>query len=201
MGRTLRCLRFNRKLKKARTNRLSLSYGGANVNAEDAVNESLDTADGSPMTAHLDFDKLRALGFDVVKTNLGRGNMGEAKLRADEIEAMKAQGMAQQRAQALHVKLTSAPATFASSFYLADAGGMVRLIMHEPSVGDETTVRGAFVTTEEALLKLAEIAPQFVARMHEARADTTRAPAAPDAEITTVDAPQGDVVAAEPAVD
>ena len=126
--------------------------------------------------------------------------MGEAKLRADEIDQIKAQGMAQQRAQALHVKLTSAPATFASSFYLADAGGMVRLIMHEPSVGDETTVRGAFITTEEALLKLAEIAPQFVARMHEARA-ATKAPAAPDAAITTVDAPQGDVAAVEPVVD
>jgi hypothetical protein len=127
--------------------------------------------------------------------------MGEAKLRADEIKAMKAQGMAQQRVQALHVKLTSAPATFAPSFYLADAWGMVRLIMHEPSVGDETTVRGAFVTTEEALLKFAEIAPQFVAQMHEARAATAKAPAAPNAAITTVDAPQGDVAAVEPVVD
>ena len=133
--------------------------------------------------------------------------MGEAKLRADEIEAMKVQGMAQQRAQALHVKLTSAPATFASSFYLADAGGMVRLIMHEPSVGDETTVRGAFVTTEEALLKLAEIAPQFVARMHEARA-STKAPAeaknggdaSVDAGIITVDGQEAEVGAAVPVV-
>ena len=126
--------------------------------------------------------------------------MGEAKLREDEIAQVKAQAMARQQAQAMHARLMETPAVFAPSFYLADAAGMVRLIMHEPSVGDETTVRGSFVTTEEALLKLAEIAPQFVARMREARA-ATKAPAAPDAAITTVDAPQGDVAAVEPVVD
>lgn len=96
--------------------------------------------------------------------------MGEAKVRAEEITQQNAQLAAQQKAQALHMRLMEAPATFAPSFYLADASGMVRLIMHEPGAGGEPVVRGSFITTPEALLKLAEIGPQFVNQMREAQA-------------------------------
>jgi hypothetical protein len=92
--------------------------------------------------------------------------MSEHKVRADEIEQAKAQ----QKAQALHMRLMEAPATFAPSFYLADASGMIRLIMHEPGANNEPMVRGSFITTPEALLKLAEIGPQFVAQMRAAQA-------------------------------
>ena len=144
--------------------------------------------------------------------------MGEAKLRADEIDATKAQAKIaemqaamQRQAQATHMKLMEEPAIFAPSFYLADSAGMVRLIMHEPG-GAMPIVRGSFVTTEEAILKLAEIAPQFVARMRQARAEAQEAArkaaaetknggdAPVDAGIITVDGQEAEVGAAVPVV-
>ena len=127
--------------------------------------------------------------------------MSESKMRADEIEAMKAQAAAQQQAQRLHVKMMEAPAVFAPSFYLADAAGMVRLIMHEPGADGGPVVRGSFITTTEAILKLAEIAPQFVARMHEAQAEAKKAGnggAPPEAKIEQVDAPDAVIGTALP---
>jgi len=130
--------------------------------------------------------------------------MGEAKLREDEIAQVKAQAMARQQAQAMHARLMEAPAVFAPSFYLADAAGMVRLIMHEPGSDGAPVVRGAFIITTEAILKLAEIAPQFVARMREAEFAAKKAGnggAPPEAKIEQVDAPDAVIGTALPAAD
>ena len=127
--------------------------------------------------------------------------MGEAKLREDEIAQVKAQAMARQQAQAMHARLMETPAVFAPSFYLADAAGLVRLIMHEPGADGGPVVRGSFITTTEAILKLAEIAPQFVARMHEAQAEAKKAGnggAPPEAKIEQVDAPDAMIGTALP---
>ena len=95
--------------------------------------------------------------------------MGEAKLRADEIEKAKADAIARHEAQVMHGMFMQHPATFAPSFYLADAAGMVRLVMHEPGANGEPVVRGAFVITADAAMKLADVLPKFVVAMGEAR--------------------------------
>jgi len=128
--------------------------------------------------------------------------MSESKLRAEEIDQIKAQAVARHRAQALHERMMETPAVFAPSFYLADAAGMVRLVMHEPGAGGDPTVRGAFIITAEAALKLAEILPQFVTKMHEAQAAAKAAgngATPPEAEIEQVDAPDAVIGTALPA--
>lgn len=74
-----------------------------------------------------------------------------------------------QQAQAIHDKLMEAPAIFASSFYLADAAGMVRLVAWEPGANDAKIVRASVIMPVEAFVKLCEMGPKFIADVAKAK--------------------------------
>lgn len=83
-----------------------------------------------------------------------------------------ADDVARDQAQALHDKLMEAPAIFASSFYLADAAGMVRLVAWEPGANDAKIVRASVIMPREAFVKLCEMGPKFIADVAAAKART-----------------------------
>jgi hypothetical protein len=91
---------------------------------------------------------------------------------------------------------------FASSFYLADAAGLVRITLHDHVPGAMPIIRGAFVVPPELLVKLCQATPDFLARQAQAReqmaTDAARpaAPIANDADSADEEARAGEHPAA-----
>lgn len=108
--------------------------------------------------------------------------MGEANRREpDEAKraAEAAQKQQQQMMNAFHVEAMKAPATFAASTYLADAGsGMTRVVYYEQIPGQVPMVRAAIAIPDEHLERILPIIGNFLVQKKEAHAAQARLRAA-----------------------
>jgi hypothetical protein len=92
--------------------------------------------------------------------------MGEAKLRADEIEAMKAKGAEQARQQQMLAFMTQKEAVFVNGFFLSSVGPLARITFLESATqGAPSQPRFATVMHPQDLAQLVQGASRLLDEM------------------------------------